>query len=114
MTVGIVVLTRRAPHVAEQIHGVSESAPGPMRKSASSMPAPGTQARPGRARLGGQPEPSVTNHFIRMTGHRGFTRIVRWPLILSVPKLAAEFSRAEEITIKLVIRGTSIGFADAR
>jgi hypothetical protein len=49
-----------------------------------------------------------------MTGHHGFTRIVRWPLILSVPKLAAEFSRAEGITIKLVIRGTSIGFADAR
>jgi hypothetical protein len=43
----------------------------------------------------------------------GFTRIVRWPLILSVPKLAAEFSRAEGITIKLVIRGTSTGFADA-
>jgi hypothetical protein len=47
-------------------------------------------------------------------GHRGFTRIVRWPLILSAPKLAAEFSRAEGITIKLVIRGTYIGFADAR
>jgi hypothetical protein len=44
----------------------------------------------------------------------GFTRIVRWPLILPVPKLAAEFSRAEGITIKLVIRGTSAGFADAR
>ena len=44
----------------------------------------------------------------------GFTRIVRWPLIPSVPKLAAEFSRAEGITIKLVIRGTSTGFADAQ
>ena len=44
----------------------------------------------------------------------GFTRIVRWPLILSVPRLAAEFSRTEGITIKLVIRGTSAGFADAR
>jgi hypothetical protein len=44
----------------------------------------------------------------------GFTRIVRWPLIPSAPKLAAEFSRAEGITIKLVIRGTSAGFADAR
>jgi hypothetical protein len=44
----------------------------------------------------------------------GFTRIVRWPLILSVPKLAAEFSRAEAITIKLAIRGTSAGCADAR
>jgi hypothetical protein len=43
----------------------------------------------------------------------GFIRIVRWPLILSVPKLAGEFSRAEGITIKLVIRGTSTGFADA-
>jgi hypothetical protein len=43
----------------------------------------------------------------------GFTRIVRWPLILSVPRLAAEFSRAEGITIKMVIRGTSAGFADA-
>jgi hypothetical protein len=44
----------------------------------------------------------------------GFTRIVRWPLILPAPKLAAEFSRAEGITIKLVIRGTSAGFAGAR
>ena len=44
----------------------------------------------------------------------GFTRIVRWPLILSVPKLAAEFSRAEGITIKMVIRGTYAGFADVR
>jgi len=44
----------------------------------------------------------------------GFTRIVRWPLILSAPRLAAEFSRAEGITIKMVIRGTSAGFADAR
>ena len=43
-----------------------------------------------------------------------FTRIVRWPLILPVAKLAAEFSRAEGITIKRVIRGTSAGFADAR
>jgi hypothetical protein len=43
----------------------------------------------------------------------GFTRIVRWALILSVPRLAAEFSRVEGITIKLVIRGTSTGFADA-
>jgi hypothetical protein len=38
---------------------------------------------------------------------------VQWPLILSVPKLAGEFSRAEGIAIKLVIRGTSTGFADA-
>jgi hypothetical protein len=44
----------------------------------------------------------------------GFTRIVRWPLILPAPRLAAEFCRAEGITIKLVIRGTSAGFADAR
>jgi len=43
----------------------------------------------------------------------GFTRIVRWPLILPVPRLAAEFSRTEGITIKMVIRGTSAGFADA-
>jgi hypothetical protein len=35
-------------------------------------------------------------------------------LILSVPRLAAEFSRVEGITIKMVIRGTSAGFADAR
>jgi hypothetical protein len=40
--------------------------------------------------------------------------MMRWPLILSVPKLAAEFSRAEGITINMVIRGTSAGFADAR
>jgi hypothetical protein len=36
------------------------------------------------------------------------------PLILQVPRLAAEFSRAEGITIKLIIRGTPAGFADAR
>jgi hypothetical protein len=33
---------------------------------------------------------------------------------MPVPKLAAEFSRAEGIMIKMVIRGTSAGFADAR
>ncbi len=44
----------------------------------------------------------------------GFTRIVRWPLILPAPRLAAEFSRAEGITIKMVIRRISAGFADAR
>jgi hypothetical protein len=42
----------------------------------------------------------------------GFTQILRWPLILSLPKLAAEFYRTEGITIKLVIRGVSAGFAD--
>jgi len=36
------------------------------------------------------------------------------PLTLQVPRLAAEFSRAEGITIKLIIRGTPAGFADAR
>ena len=44
----------------------------------------------------------------------GFTRIVRWPLILSARRLAAEYSRAEGITIKMVSRGTSAGFADVR
>jgi hypothetical protein len=44
----------------------------------------------------------------------GFTQIGRWPLILPAPKLAAQSSTAEGITIKLIIRGTSAGCADAR
>ena len=33
---------------------------------------------------------------------------------LSAPRLAAEFSTAEGIAFKMVIHGTSAGFADAR
>jgi hypothetical protein len=33
---------------------------------------------------------------------------------LPAPRLAAELSRAEGITIKMVIRGTSAGFADGQ
>ena len=44
----------------------------------------------------------------------GFTQIGRRRVILPAPRLAAEFCRAEGITIKLIIGGASAGFTDAR